>query len=68
LFCLDTFGQACVSKCTKLVLSNRVIHKVEKEKVPILGLGKKDNKHKKAQQKFLQCKKKTKANSKLPFN
>jgi phage anti-repressor protein len=51
-----------------LVLSNRVIHKVEKEKVPILGLGKKDNKHKKAQQKFLQCKKKTKANSKLPFN
>jgi len=61
LFCLDILEQACVSKCTKLFLSNRVIHKVEKKKVPILGLGKKDNKH------FLNAKK-TKANSKLPFN
>jgi hypothetical protein len=52
LFCFVfiLFGQACVSKCTKLFFSNRVIHKVEKERVPLLGFGKRDNKHKKAQQ------------------
>jgi hypothetical protein len=62
-FVLILFGQACVSKCTKLFFSNRVIHKVEKERV----LAKETRNTKRHNKHFLNAKK-TKVNSKLPFN
>jgi hypothetical protein len=36
---------------------NKIIHKVRKHKVPVVGLGKRDNKHKKALRAFLEGKK-----------
>jgi hypothetical protein len=41
----------------KLLAGNKIIHKVRKHRVPVAGLGKRDNKHKNALRAFLEGKK-----------